>query len=402
MNIIFRERIKKWIRKKENILIEFLGIFSWVIIGIVALYLYFSGLLDLLTLLQVVFGLLVAFLPIYFYLIKKKEQTMLISLTSKYLLEKEESKIDELLGILIAGSWEKLKIDPIEEFFKCIKGMCLKSDVEMRRRISEALPALFKIELEESKYLVEILRRDWDEEWKSDNRRRTIESLHYIISKDKKFVRDNLHIVDGDEIFAIIAMIEVLDVWRGKINKKEAEKLFTELKNEMREFKYGKSEINAVSELWDILYLIHSGINKAITKFEELKDSPNIYIQICVARNLKHLCKRFPERTVNLMAYFIEEDRHKNVRRPIAKKDSVECLITLLRDKRLFEKAKKIIWELTNDEDDIIRLVTFDKIEKILEIDNEFGKKILQHIVKNNRHPRLLERVKILMRRYES
>jgi hypothetical protein len=399
LKIRFWGRIRKWIGKKENILIEFLGIFFWVIIGIIALCLYFSGLLDLLTLLQVAFGLLLAFLPIYFYLIKKREQTMLISFTTKYLLE--ESKIDELLGILIAGRWEKLKIDPIEEFFKCIKSMCLKSDFEMRRRISEALPALFKIDLEESKNLVDILRRDWDEKWKSDNRRRTIEALPYIIREDKKFVRDNLHIIGGDEIFAIIAMVEVLAVWREEINKKEAEKLFTELKNEMEEGKYGKDEINAIPELWDLLYLIHSDINRAITKFEELKNSPNIYIQICVTRNLKHLCKRFPERMVNLMAYFVEEERHKNVRRPIAKEDSIECLITLLRDRIHSEKAKEIIWKLINDEDDIIRLATFDKIEKILEIDNEFGKKILQHIIKNNRHPKLVERAKTLMRRNE-
>jgi len=402
LKIRFFERIRKWIRKKENILIEFLSIFFGVIIGIIALYLYFLGLLDLLTLLQVVFGLLLAFLPIYFYLIKKREQVMVIGFTSKYLLEKEESYLDELLGILIAGKWEKLKIDPIEEFFKCIKRMCLKSDFEMRRRISEALPALFKIDLEESKNLVEILRRDWDKEWKSDNRRRTVEALPYIISKDKEFVRDNLHIIDDDEIFAIIAMVEVLNVWRENIKKKEAEKLFTELKNEMEECKYGKDEINAISELWNILYLIHSNINRVITRFEELKDSPNVYIQICIARNLKHLCKRFPERTVNLMVYFIEEDRHKNVRRPIAKEDSVECLITLLRDRRHSEKAKEIIWKLINDEDDIIRLATFDKIEKILEIDNEFGKKILQHIIKNNHHPKLVERAKTLIRRNES
>jgi len=66
---------------------------------------------------------------------------MLISFTSKYLLEKEEAKIDELLEILIARKWE-----------------------------------------------------------------RTVESLFYIIKKDKDFVGENLQIVDGDEIFAIITM----------------------------------------------------------------------------------------------------------------------------------------------------------------------------------------------------
>lgn len=402
MKIMFWGNIKRWFRKKESIIIEFLGVVFSAIILIIALFLYLLGLLDMLTLFGVIFGLLLAFLPIYFYLIKKRDQTILISFTSKYLLEKEEAKIDELLGILIAGKWEKLKIDPIEEFFKCIKRMCLKSDFEMRRRISEALPALFKIDLEESKELTEILRRDWDDKWKSDNRRRTIEALPYIISIDKNFVRENLHIIEGDEIFTIIAIVELLDVWREKINKKEAEKVFIELKSELQEDNYGQDEINGISELWNILYLIRSDINRAIERFEELKNNPNIYIQICIARNLKHLCKRFPERIINLMAYFLEEDKHKNVRRPIAKEGSVECLISLFRDRKHSEKAKEIIWKLIRDEDDIIRLATFDKIEKILEINNSFGKKILQHIVINNHHPKLVERAKTLMKMNES
>ena len=393
--------IKLWIRKRENILIEFVGILSWVIIGIIALLLYLSGLLDLLTLVQVVFGLLLAFLPLYFYLIKKKDQTMLISFTSKYLLEKEEAKIDELLGILIAGKWEKLKIDPIEEFFNCLKRICEKSDFEMRRRIAEALPALFKIDIERSKEIVKILRKDWDEKWKSDNRRRIVESLFYIIKKDKDFVRENLQIVDGDEIFTIIAIVEILDVWREKINKKEAENLFENLIEEIKERKYRDDEITAISELWNLLYIIRNDPYQAIKKFEELKDAPNIYVQICIARNLKHLCNRFPERILNLMGYFIQEDKHKNVRRPIAKEDSVECLIDLLRDRRLSEKAKDIILRLINDKDDIIRLATFDKIEKIIDVDREFGRKLLQNIVDKNRHPKLVERAKNLLKRNE-
>jgi hypothetical protein len=398
LKIRFWKNIQRWVRKKENILLELLGALFGTIILVVALFLYLFGLLDITTLLGVIFGFLLAFLPIYLYLLKKREQIILISFTSKYLLE-EEAKIDELLGILIAGRWERLKIDPIEEFFKCIKEMCLKSDFEMRRRIAEALPALFKIDLEESKEMVEILRRDWDEKWKSDNRRRTIEGLSYIINKEKDFVRDCLHIIDGDEIFAIIAMVEILDVWREEVNKKDAESLFTEIKNEMEGQQYNLDEINATTELWNLLYLIRSDPNQAIKRFEESKDNSNIYIQICIARNLKHLCKRFPERIVNLMNYFIEEDKHKNVRRPIAKEDSVECLISLLQDRRLSEKTKETIWKLITDEDDIIRLATFDKIEKILDIDNEFGKRILKHIIEKNRHSKLVERAKALLRR---
>lgn len=391
--------IKIWIRKRENKLIDSLCILFWIMVVIITLLLYIFGILDLLTLVRVVFSLLVAFLPICLYIIKKRDQTILISFTSKYLLEKEESKIDELLGILIAGKWEKLKIDPIEEFFNCLKRMCEKNDFEMRRRIAEALPALFKIDLERSKEIVEILRRDWDERWKSDNRRRTIEALSYIVKIEKDFVRENLQIVYGDEIFTIIAIVEILDVWKEKINSIEAEELVKKLTVEMKERKYEDDGISAVSELWALLNLIHYNPYQSIKRFEELKDISNIYVQICIARNLKHLCKKFPEKILDLMEYFMREDKHDNVRRPIAKEDSVECLISLLRNKQLCEKAKNIIWKLINDEDLIIRLATFDKIEKILNIDSEFGSKILQHVSEKNRHPKLVERAKNLLRR---
>jgi 3-methyladenine DNA glycosylase AlkC len=391
--------IKTWIRKRENTLIELISILSWIIIGAIAFFLYFYGQLDLLTLLQVIFSLIVALLPLYLYLLKKRDQTMLISFTSKYLLEKDEAKIDELLGILIAGKWKKLKIDPIEEFFNCLKKISIKSDFEMRRRVAEALPALYKIDLEKSKEIVEILRKDWDNRWKSDNRRRTVESLSYILKEDKEFVKENLQIIDGDEIFTIIAVVEVLDMWRAKINKKEAENLFENLMKEIRMRKYGNDEITTISELWNLLHLIRSNPFQAIDKFEKLKDTSNIYIQICIVRNLKYLCKKFPERILNLMEYFIQKDKHKNVRRPIAKEDSVECLLSLLHDKRFSRKVKEIIWKLINDEDDIIRLATFDKIEKIIDIDDTFGKKILEHIIGRNHHPKLVERAKNLLER---
>lgn len=394
--------IKIWIRKRENILRDYLCISFWFITLIIVFLLYIFGQLDLQILVPVVLSLIVSFLPIIFYIIKKRDQIILISFTSKYLLEKEESKIDELLGILIAGKWEKLKIDPIEEFFNCLKRLCEKSDVEMRRRIAEALPALFKIDLERSKEIIEILRRDWDERWKSDNRRRTIEALSYIVKEEKDFVRENLQIIYGDEIFAIIAIVEILDVWKEKINSIEAEELVKKLTVEMKGRNYEDDEISAVSELWDLLNLIHYNPNQSIKRFEELKDIPNIYVQICIARNLKHLCKKFPEKMLDLMEYFMQEDKHKNVRRPIAKEDSVECLISLLRGKQLCEKAKNMIWKLINDEDYIIRLATFDKIEKILDINSEFGSKILQHVIEKNRHPKLVERAKNLLRRDKS
>ena len=185
-------QIKKWLRKREGVLVE-IGtlLFAGIIIVVTFLLCLLCG-APWISLLETGPGVLLALFGFYIVWIRQRNKTMLISFTSKYLLEEEEPKIDELLGILIAGRWEKLKIDPIEEFFECLKKISQKTDnYEMRRRIAEALPALFKIDFEESKEIVRILREDWDQRWKADNRRRAIEELSFIISKDKDFVKQD-------------------------------------------------------------------------------------------------------------------------------------------------------------------------------------------------------------------
>lgn len=390
-----------WINKIKKIPLNYLTILVYVILVIFLISLF---LLNLIPLLILCGGLVNLFILIIIALIeryKQKKQTLLISFTVKYLLENEDYYIDEILGTLIAGTWKKLKIDPIEEFFATIKRLSKQSDYEMRRRVAEALPALYQIDLENGKELFKIIRMDWDDNWKSDNRRRAIESLCYLIENDKKFVKNNLHIIDGDEIFTIISLVEILDKYGEKTSWEGIENRFHEIENELVERKYCSDEIESISELWNILDLIRYNPNQAIKKFEDLKDSSNIYVQICIARNLNRLGKRFPERILNLMGYFIHKDKHKNVRRPIAKENSIECLIHLLQDRKTYGKAKKIIWELVSDDDDIIRLATFDKVEKILDVDNEFGKRILEHIVERNGNSRLVERARTLLDLYE-
>lgn len=391
----------KWFNKIKKIPQNNLTIQLYVIFVFFLIILFLINFIPLITL----GGGLVSLLVLINFALKErstqKKQTLLISFTAKYLLEKEDYYIDEILGTLIAGTWKKLKIDPIEEFFATIKRLSKQSDYEMRRRVAEALPALYHIDLEKGKELFKIIRIDWDDNWKSDNRRRAIESLCYLIENDKKFVKNNLHIIDGDEIFTIISLVEILDKYGEKTSWEGTENRFNELKNELIERKYSSDEIESISELWNILDSIRYNPHQAINKFEDLKDSPNIYVQICIARNLNRLSERFPERILNLMGYFIHKDKHKNVRRPIAKENSIECLISLLQDRRISEKAKEIIWKLVSDDDEIIRLATFDKVEKILDVNNEFGKRILEHIVERNGHSRLVERARTLLDRYE-
>jgi len=394
----FKAKIRRWLRKREGILVEILTILVAVLILVVALLLCLLCDVSWTSFYEACLGVLLVLFGFYFFWIRQRNKTMLISFTAKYLLEEDDPKIDELLGILISGRWEKLKIDPIEEFFECLKRICKKIDnYEMRRRIAEALPALFKMDLEESKEIVEILRKDWDKRWKTDNRRRTIEELSHLVKREKEFVKKNIQIEEGDEIFTIFAIVEVQEELKRKSKVKDAERIFSKLKEDMREMKFGRDEEDAVSELWKLLDIIKTDPDKALESFEELKESPNRYIQICLARNVKHFCKKSQEKTLELMEHFIGEEKDKNVRRPIAKEDSVDCLIEILRDKRLYEKAKVIIWRLIKDLDVIIRIATFDKIERILDVDKELGKEIIIYVAENDPDQKLRLRAENLL-----
>ncbi len=396
----FKANIRRWLRKREGILVEILTILASVLVLVVTLLLCLLCDVSWNTFYEACIVVLILLFSFFFFWIRQRNKTMLISFTSKYLLEEDEPKIDELLGILIAGRWEKLKIDPIEEFYECLKRICKKTDnYEMRRRIAEALPALFKIDLEESKGIVEILRKDWDQSWKADIRRRTIEELYYIVKRDKGFVKKNIKIDEGDEIYTIFAIVEVLDELKKQSKIKDAERIFSELKEEVQKMKFGKDEEDAVSELWNLLDLIHSDPDKALESFDRLKENQNIYIQICVARNVKHLCKKSRKKTLELMEHFIGAEKDKNVRRPIAKEDSVDCLIDVLHDKNLCEKAKAIIWRLIRDLDGIIRIATFDKIEKILDVDKEFGDEIIVYVAENDPYQKLRLRAENLLKK---
>lgn len=410
-----RKPIKRWIRRRENIFLILVGILLWLVTIVVTGYFYyFRQAISLNVFLGAVFGCIFFLLSSLIYL-RKREKTVFITLTSKYLLEKDEAKIDELLGILVAGKWETLKVDPVVEFFKSLHDICVKGDVETRRLISEALPVLFRIDIDEGKSLVQILRQDWDElKWKADNRRRTIESLAYIVKEEKTFVNDNLHVKDGDEIYTLIAVAEILVAWEQTHNKKGSDSRFQQLIREMEERSYSDDELKAVAELREFLNLIRSDRKGAARKCGELKDSGNIYTQVCVARNFKYLCTGFsecrikkttvcngsPELITGFMEYFLGEQKHKHVRRPIAKEDYLACLIVLLRHQKYGERAKEIIWKLIKDSDVIIRVTAFDRIENILEVDEDFGRNIIRHVIDTDYHEKLVGRAKRIMARY--
>ncbi|MBL7086777.1 MAG: hypothetical protein ISS28_06750 [Candidatus Cloacimonetes bacterium] len=408
---ILLKELKVILLKRRDTILDILGFIIYTLIFVGGITLFILGVISFFEIVLLFIALLLAFLPLYLYLIKKRDQTLLICFTSKYLMEKDESRLDDLLGILIAGKIERLKLDPVDEFFKSIESFCETGDVEMRRRISEALPALYQINLANSKEIVSLLRNDWDENWKADNRRRTIESFNYLIGKDNNLVLDNINIIDKDEFITIIAMIEILYFMEGFVNEKVINNKLKNLKINMSKMGYSKNQINILIDIWKLLRLIKEDTQSAMTEFISIsQNSHDLYLQIFAARNFRLLCNGYPkcfkkahclsasrERSLDFMVNFLSQDKHKYVRRPIAKERSLECLVMLLKNRNHKSHAKEIIWKLINDNDNIIRITSFDKIDNILNVDKKFGYQIINHLTKNEKNEKLLNRAKRML-----
>jgi Ca2+/Na+ antiporter len=392
-------RIMKMVKHKEESIVHILIVLNFVLILGIFLLLYFVRVLELHSVLEIVVTIIVALIVIYICRHIKKTQTAHIAITAKYLLEKEETMMDELLGILISGKWDKMKIDPIKEFFNALKKLCLASDYEMRRRISEALPALLKIDVDETKELVQLLRRDWDtERWRSDNRRRTIESLSYILEEGEiDFVKECLNIIDGDEIFTLIAIAEIIDFWRKEIDTKEANNIFDLFITKMNQKEYSLDDINGIKITWRILYLIRIYPPIGITEIDNLKDDENIFVRLTIARNLKQYFDRYQDKVLNIIEWFLSNEKNKDVRRPLAREDNVGFVVNLMRQQVYNKRAKDILWKLINDEDEIIPITTLDKIDNIMDIDADFGIRILENVIKNKKNERLVRKAKNYM-----
>lgn len=328
-------------------------------------------------------------------LFEKNEEGGIISALSRLNISQGKLNFDELIGILIVGKWNNYSIINSIEFIECIQEYCLDFGYEFKRQVSEILPFLFDLNLNGAKSIVGILRKDWDDKWKSDIRRRVIEALELIMVKEHSFIKKQIQIIEGDEIFTLIAIVELLNSWRKRIGKLEAEKIFKDFIKEMKKFNYYNEDISILNKFWKLLSVINSNIEKGLKKVEILCYHENINLKICLSRNLHLFYDKFPQKTIGLMKYFLEEDKDKNVRRPIAKEKSIKFLLSILQIEEFEENVIELIWQLIKDKDTIIRITCFDYIERILQINQKLGIQIINYIISNEKNSILLERAKL-------
>lgn len=341
-------------------------------------------------------------ITVFFVRNAARKQEILVEVTMSYLIHGGKSFLDYLLGKLIGGKLHKEELKPGDALFDVLETICQGQEWEMKRRIVEALPTLGEVNTKRTMKIARILREDWEPlRWQSDLRRRTVEALAIPFKKGRIPLIDRikpeeikvfLELREKDQVFTAMAIAEVLHEWEDtqpKISVTLQDDLI-QLSKKM----FTADESQAIEELLNFLKVLRTvDILTASEKLEQMSKSPNILTRVAASRNVLKLSDRLPEKTLDLMFKLADHSEPKNVRRPLAKEQSVKFLVKMLANHTFRAKAEKLLLALISDPDEIIRITTFDMAETLRDKDNEFLLKICNYIIENETSPILRERV---------
>lgn len=318
----------------------------------------------------------------------------IISLCYDYMHNKEGISIDDILGILISNKYRSKFHQPTNTFFDILEEKCNLGEVEERRRIAEAIPMLFKINKYRTKKIVEKLRGDYDDYYRDDNRRRTIESFRYCSRMDSHFVKKMLKRREGDSIYTTVAIIETI-IFTNIILKKDKERELFNLKNCIKDG-FSKTQQEFVDEAIDFLSIINrikrtEDLDIIFEGYMDKFKNSKFYMKILISKNMinicpyheqckrKDICLNVDNKKAVLEFFDLCFQDEKNVRRPMAKEDVCYCLLRMMAFPEVKGEAKKRIMNLFKDKDKIISVTAFDYIYDIYDRDINLFKEILKY-----------------------
>lgn len=296
--------------------------------------------------------------------------------TIENLVSKDVDSVDYMLGMIISEIWR-----PKETIFAVLEKLARRGNYEIKRKITEALPGLIMRNTKHSLKLMRILRFDYNEKWKTDNRRRVVEAIPYLIKNSYLEVDDFLRVREDDEFYVVIAVVETLDCLKS-VSSEKANKLIELIENQLKD----KKKV-FVSWLLNLLEKIRLEPKGAIEMMKEViyNKTPSLILEtgddvyrISIARNLPQLLRIFPDDVLEMMNVLVKPEEHKNVRRPLVRpvRDLVEFM---LKEKAYKNKVEKVVWLLSTDEDEIIPGTFFDNFPYFIKIVPELSKRVVDY-----------------------
>lgn len=322
----------------------------------------------------------------------------IMSICYDYMHQKEGISIDDILGILISNKYRSKLRHSVYNFFDILQEKCGNSSVEERRRIAEAIPMLHKLSRYRTREILLKLRDDYDDIYHDDNRRRVIEAFRYYKKVDYFTVKRMLNVHEGDSIYTIIAIIEII-IFTDIICKKNKELELKRLKNSIHEKKMFST---SQEEFIDEAIIFYNKISKINTddeienlflEYMDIFEKAKPYMRILIAKNIinicpyhrqckkKNRCLNDSNKKVVIEFFDLCFANEKNVRRPMAKEDVCYCLIRMMEFQEVQKNAKERIMKMIKDNDEIIPITVFDYIYDIYDKDIGLYKEIINYCI---------------------
>jgi len=338
-------------------------------------------------------GIFLTAASVFFVKRAERHHTILIEITMSYLIHGGKFLLDELLDKMISGRWHSEGLKPGDALFHLLEENCTHGDYWLKRKIAEALPVLGRLDPKRTVRLIAILRDDWDPEWKTDLRRRAIESLTLppfpnqiplIFHAKADDIEPLLKLREGDQIYTAFATVEALLEWRSSQPKK-VEALLSLLRS-FTEVKYSAGEREAIESLILLLKMANgANVSQVLTHLTEMSQSTNEVVRVAAARNITLISDVFPEKTFDLIELLGDRGQPKNVRRPIAREKCIDFIVKSTTSKKPQEKqrASKLLSKLAADPEKIIRAAVLDKIGALSAVNAELTQSICE-LVRNS------------------
>lgn len=322
--------------------------------------------------------------------------TKVISLCYDYMHKKEGISIDDILGILISNKYRNKIKQPTNSFFDILEEKCNSEDIEEKRRIAEAVPMLYKINRHRTKEIMKKLRDDHHPRYRDDNRRRIIESFRYCNKFNPGFVNQMLEIREGDSMYTVVAIIEII-IFTNIIKFKDKERRLKNLKNVIVENKhFNNSQQEFIDEAIQFLNEVshikkHISLDIIFNRYMEKFKQSKFYMRILISKNMINICPyhkqcQKKDKCLNhnnkrdVLAFFdLCFNDEKNVRRPMAMEEVCYCLLRMIKFPEVGNEAKERIMKLIKDQDSIISITTFDYIYAIHDREPHLFGEILEY-----------------------
>jgi transcriptional regulator with XRE-family HTH domain len=308
--------------------------------------------------------------------------------------------LDQLIGHLFTGDVSATSYHP-QVVTQTLDMLAQGAPWEIRRRVTEALPSLCRLDVAGAIRLMEALRTDLDVVRGADIRRRVIEALPILFETAPQSLPAIIRLLQPrpeDDIYVALATVEAcgdIQVSARFLLERKEDPLSPDLEESIHDILPEVARIQRhILVNWDggereslqlsmALHNLLPAPDTLLISLQEGLQSQEKLIQLVSVRYLERVLPVRPAEALKLYLSLPHIALHKNVRRSVAK--ALPVLLHCLKETSLATRAlaRSVLLMLAEDPDIPIRRAVADHAMQIFSIDREFLLVLLRRMRKD-------------------